>query len=110
MTRTLLISFTPVGQGEKCNVRFDRLHSSLLCSLLVLPALAPAVTALLPVSTFALAAAVGREGVAAAEGESSGCEAVGKIDLRANCVGEVGNDEDVLDVGVAGNQLVQFSV
>lgn len=55
---------------------FDRLYSSLLGSLLVLPTFAPAVSTLLPVSAFALIAAVGCEGVAGAHGKRSGCEAV----------------------------------
>jgi hypothetical protein len=73
------------------------------CSCLLrplLPALAaPSVAALLALAVLV----VGRECVAGAEGEGSRCEAVREVDLGANRVGEVGNDENVLDVCVAAD-------
>ena len=73
------------------------------CSCLLrplLPALAaPSVAALLALAVLV----VGRECVAGAEGEGSRCEAVREVDLGADRVGEVGNDEDVLDVCVAAD-------
>jgi hypothetical protein len=74
-----------------------------LLLLLLLPALAPAISALLPVATFPLAAAIGRQGVSGAHCEGGSCEAVGQVDLGADRVGEVRYYKDVLDVCVAGN-------
>jgi hypothetical protein len=55
---------------------------------------------LFPVAAVFLA--VGDEGVRAAHGKCGGGEAVREVDLGADGVGEVGYDEDVLDVVVAG--------
>lgn len=81
------------------------------CSGLLLPLLptlvtTPSVTALFPVATFLLV--VASESVAAAEGKCCSREAVREIDLGADGVGEVGDDEDVLDVCVAG--VCQYKV
>lgn len=75
----------------------------------LLPTLVAAPSALFPVATVAtvttvaaLLGVVAGKGVAAAESECCGCETVREVDLGADGVGEVGNDEDVLDVCVAG--------
>lgn len=76
------------------------------CLLLpLLPALAaatasPAATLAGALPTLLVVVAVGGEGVAGAKGERGGDEAVGEVDLGADGVGEVGDDEDVLDVVV----------
>lgn len=65
----------------------------------LLPTLIPPVTALFPVPSVFLS--VTSKSISAAHGKSSSCETVGEVDLRADGVGEVGNNEDVLDVVVA---------
>lgn len=75
------------------------------CSSLLLPLLpalvtAPSVTAaLFPVTTLFLV--VAGKSVTAAKSKRRGCETVREIDLGADGVCEVGNDENVLDVCVA---------
>jgi hypothetical protein len=71
--------------------------SCLLRPLLPALAAAPSVATLLALAVLV----VGRECVAGAESEGSRCEAVREVDLGADRVGEVGNDENVLDVCVA---------
>jgi len=61
---------------------------------------AAAASALLPLAVALVTFAF--ESVTGAKGECRGGQAVGEIDLRADGVGEVRYDEDVLDVVVAG--------
>jgi hypothetical protein len=68
----------------------------------------PAASLPVVVVAIALVAVVG-ESVAGAEGQGGGCETVREVDLGANGVGEVGNDEDVLDVCVAANVNITYS-
>src|ERR1051326_5859050 len=73
---------------------------------LPLAALLISVSAALLLLAFA-GCALGRRALASAEGERRSGEAVGKIDLGADGVGEVRDDEDVLDVVVAGSKSQQ---
>lgn len=73
------------------------------CSSLLLPRLPTLVTT--PAALFPLAAlllVVASKSIAAAKSKRCSCKTVRKIDLGADSVGEVGNDQDVLDVCVAG--------
>lgn len=72
-------------------------RSCLLCSLL--PSFATTAATLLSVAV-ARPAFCGK-GIAGAERKGGGCQAIGEVDLCADSVCEVGNDEDVLDMGVA---------
>lgn len=70
------------------------------CSSLLLPTLvAPSVAALFPVTALLLLAL--SKGIAATKSKRCGRETVREIDLGADGVGEVGDNEDVLDVCVA---------
>ena len=84
-------------------------RSCLLFSLLPASARAASATAAsstsLPVVVFAVAlVAVVSEGIACAEGQGSGCEAVGEVDLCADGVGEIRDYEDVLNMCVAASR------
>lgn len=79
------------------------------CLLLpLMPALVPPVTALFPVSAILLA--VTSESITSAHGKSSGCQTVREVDLRADGVGEVRYDENVLDVVVAVIVSIDFNM
>lgn len=79
------------------------MHHKSCSSLLLLPLLpalaAPSVTALFPV---ALLLVVAGKSITTTESKRCGRETVREVDLGADGVGEVGDDEDVLDVCVAG--------
>jgi hypothetical protein len=79
------------------------MHHKSCSGLLLLPLLpalaAPSVAALFPVTAVLLV--VASKSVAATESKRCGRETVREVDLGADGVGEVGDDEDVLDVCVA---------
>lgn len=78
-----------------------RMHRKSCSGLLLplLPALVAAPSALFPLAALLLVVASKR--VAAAESKCCGRQTVRKVDLGADRVGKVGDDEDVLDVCVA---------
>ena len=66
------------------------------------------VVALVAATFFAITTLVLGVAVAWTHGEGGGGETVGEVDLGADCVGEVGYEEDVLDVVVAGNDVSRW--
>lgn len=79
---------------------FSALLSADFLGVPLLVALFAASSTTLAASLVALGTFAGSGALASSEGELSGSKSVGKFHLCANCVGQVGNDQDILDVVV----------
>lgn len=79
---------------------FSALLSADFLGVPLLVALFAASSATLAASLVALGTFASSGALASSEGELSGSKSVGEFHLCADCVGQVGNDQDILDVVV----------